>query len=1016
MDKLKFFLILLLGVTLGTAFLSTASAQDVDVLVTPDEAEVDLGEGLQLETFAFALSGDSRTPAAIDEINWEVEPDSMGTITDDGFFIAGRHFGEAVIRVVIRIGDRTIVREIVIRIGKHPTPMFRVIVLPEEAVVPTGATKQFKVFVVSHDFEREISPQFVRWEVKPEDLGKVNDAGIFQAGEHDGRGKVIAYVEFDGLRLRGEAHVIVSPAATGAIAGNVFSDTENLPLQDAVVRAVRLGGIRWIRNAVTDAQGNYLIEKLIPGVYVLTAHARGFIGEFYDDTRNYLEATPLNIAEEDTVTDKNFGLSEGAKIAGTIYTESDSSELAGAHVVAFLVVNPRFARHVVTGEDGSYLIESLPTGSYAVYANVSGYKGEYFDDSPEFSGATFVEVGEPNTTDGIDFALATSSAITGRVTSEVDGSPIAGAHIRAYGALNSVGLHPDRDIVKETRTNENGEYILQIRPGAYIVKASAEGFNSEFYDGFRDVAFATPVVVAADSHSTGIDFSLIPRSTISGTVTDGSTGEPIPGAVVEAFKEDVHFDAALTDAGFRAKADSSGNYTIENVPAGKYYVVANAERYLPEFWQEAATKQDATPVVVEENSAVDGIDFTLVTGGSISGLVASSVDSLPISRALVRVFDSNTGRHRRTYTNEQGAYKVGGLPSGSYLVQVIAEGFFPEFYEDASHPGDATPVEVTAPDDTVGINVYLEPQVDLRGTMAGRVVSDRDEAPIEGAVIIAVSPTLRQPHITFTGPNGFYRLTDLPAGRYFVFAWAEGFVGEFYRDAFRFANADPVIIGSDQVTAGISFGLRPTDRHGIYAVRGRIRSANTNTPVEGVMVHARLDGGVEVSAVTDANGVYILADLPAGEYKIEATAPGYADGYFGGTSEESAMTVVVGNGQDAESVDIDVEEDNVTSVGDDAGAAVPERFGLQQNYPNPFNPETTIKYQLSEASRVTLRIFNILGQEVRTLVDDAQQAGVYSVQWNGKDAFGRQASSGIYIFQLEAGDNFRLSRRMLLLK
>ena len=89
-------------------------------------------------------------------------------------------------------------------------------------------------------------------------------------------------------------------------------------------------------------------------------------------------------------------------------------------------------------------------------------------------------------------------------------------------------------------------------------------------------------------------------------------------------------------------------------------------------------------------------------------------------------------------------------------------------------------------------------------------------------------------------------------------------------------------------------------------------------------------------------------------------------------------------------------------------------FGVS-NYPNPFNPETTIRYILPEASGVRLAIYNVLGQQVRVLVDAAQGAGVYGVQWDGRDAFGSQVSSGMYLYRLETGADVAV-RKMILAK
>jgi len=82
---------------------------------------------------------------------------------------------------------------------------------------------------------------------------------------------------------------------------------------------------------------------------------------------------------------------------------------------------------------------------------------------------------------------------------------------------------------------------------------------------------------------------------------------------------------------------------------------------------------------------------------------------------------------------------------------------------------------------------------------------------------------------------------------------------------------------------------------------------------------------------------------------------------------------------------------------------LPEGFELEQNYPNPFNPETEIRFQLPQASQVLVRIFNTLGQEIRTLTDREYEAGFHSVRWDAKDNKGNLVSSGIYLYQLKAG-------------
>jgi len=103
----------------------------------------------------------------------------------------------------------------------------------------------------------------------------------------------------------------------------------------------------------------------------------------------------------------------------------------------------------------------------------------------------------------------------------------------------------------------------------------------------------------------------------------------------------------------------------------------------------------------------------------------------------------------------------------------------------------------------------------------------------------------------------------------------------------------------------------------------------------------------------------------------------------------------------------------VTKLGDVAN--MPDEFKLSQNYPNPFNPETNIRFQLPEASKVTLKIYNILGQEIKTVVNENLNAGYHTVKWDGTNNFGLKVASGVYIYQVKAG-SFIASKKMVFLK
>jgi len=93
----------------------------------------------------------------------------------------------------------------------------------------------------------------------------------------------------------------------------------------------------------------------------------------------------------------------------------------------------------------------------------------------------------------------------------------------------------------------------------------------------------------------------------------------------------------------------------------------------------------------------------------------------------------------------------------------------------------------------------------------------------------------------------------------------------------------------------------------------------------------------------------------------------------------------------------------------------PDEFIVHQNFPNPFNPETEIRFALTRNSHVLINLYNTLGQQIGTLVDTQYTAGVHSVHWDGKDRNGRPVSSGVYLYQIQAGE-FSQVRKMSLIR
>jgi len=102
--------------------------------------------------------------------------------------------------------------------------------------------------------------------------------------------------------------------------------------------------------------------------------------------------------------------------------------------------------------------------------------------------------------------------------------------------------------------------------------------------------------------------------------------------------------------------------------------------------------------------------------------------------------------------------------------------------------------------------------------------------------------------------------------------------------------------------------------------------------------------------------------------------------------------------------------DSPTAVGEIQESGIPKTAQLFHNYPNPFNPNTVIPYNLAEPGYVELSIYNALGHKIRTLVDRYQEAGAYSVEWDGHNALGGGVSGGVYFYRLKAGGYERASK------
>lgn len=154
-----------------------------------------------------------------------------------------------------------------------------------------------------------------------------------------------------------------------------------------------------------------------------------------------------------------------------------------------------------------------------------------------------------------------------------------------------------------------------------------------------------------------------------------------------------------------------------------------------------------------------------------------------------------------------------------------------------------------------------------------------------------------------------------------------------------------------------------------------------------------------------ANLVFVIDDPTVTEISIEAIeteAPSHSLIFVYHAFDEAGVPSTV----------VEYPEFNTTTIAlSPGGGLIPESFGLSQNYPNPFNPTTVITYALPKATHVTIEIYNVLGQNVETLVDEEMSAGFQNIEWDGA-----RYASGVYFYRLVTGDGDTETKKMMMLK
>jgi len=471
-------------------------------------------------------------------------------------------------------------------------------------------------------------------------------------------------------------------------------------------------------------------------------------------------------------------------------------------------------------------------------------------------------------------------SISGRVIDSLTGQAVSGSRVEVSDYQTNLGH-------REATTDADGYYTVNGLPtGQYRVQVCADGYISEWYPDTYVYDEATPVSVTVPGDTPNIDFNLELGGSISGHVFEADGLTPISNVLLRAMDATTHVSIA------ESYTSPDGSYTMVGLPTGSYIVQALPSHggldLIDQYYSGVYNWAQATPVPVTAPGDTPNIDFNLDAEGSISGHFMDGATGEPISGALIIVYDYSSGeQHGYASTDVDGYYSVAGIPTGQYRVQARATGYISEWYQDTTNYWLATPVLVTAPDDTPNIDFSL----DIGGSISGRVIDSVTGQPISGAKVYACD---YYTGLGYSGPltneQGYYIINDLPDGEYRVQAEASGHAREWYQDTYDLGEATIVSVAAPNDTSGIDFDLEPEG-----SISGQAIDGATGLPISGayVNVYDYSVGYLLRSQQTRSDGTYTVEGLPTGVYRVEIfNAPGYINEYYQNTYLYSEATPV----------------------------------------------------------------------------------------------------------------------------
>ncbi|MGO4807838.1 hypothetical protein AB4089_22275 [Arthrobacter sp. 2MCAF15] len=647
-------------------------------------------------------------------------------------------------------------------------------------------------------------------------------------------------------------------------------------------------------NSFVAEDGSYKVIGLTAGSYKLhfSGWSTGVPDQWYKNAYSSDTATAVTVTASQDLTGVNVTLVKGATIGGKV-------TVPGGSPIGIYVNATATAIHGQSGQstaepDGSYKITGLPAGSYKVsFSDMSGRTiRQWYKNASSIDTATAVTVAAGQDLAGINATLVKGATISGKITAPAGvvltkvvfpGVTIASTTVKVYGVGSSTAQ------VAQGYVNPDGTYqVTGLAAGSYKVFISGwnTGAADQWYDKAGSFAAARTLTVAAGQDLTGINPALVKGSTISGKIAGGGTaGTPV---------------SVLDTAGAVVKdgySNADGTYSVGGLAAGSYKVAFNrasgsslAEAQFYNNKPESAGASVAQTVTVGASASVPNVNATLVTGGSIAGVLTDE-SAKPLSNTRVYAYTRDGSLITRTgITGADGKFTVAGLSTGKYVVVAQSRADGSKIYSgNVLAEASAKTVTVTVGKSTnMGALSFGSSPLALTAapvpTVTGTTVSGQKLTAVPGIwgpAPVTLAYQWKRAGVNISGATGStYVLTSGDVGKTITVTVTGSKPG--------YTTAAKTSAATKAVTAPVALAAAP-----VPTVTGRTVTGQKLTAVPGVWGPAPVTlayqwkrAGVNISGATGST--YVLTSGDVGK-TITVTVTGSKTGYTT-TARTSAAT------------------------------------------------------------------------------------------------------------------------------